>query len=139
MELSDKINNEKSELIKQKQELLKKKPQKGPIYVFNLVFLILGIFPTGYFGIFLGLFMAIVGVSEITHLSFLVILGEILIITGFVLSAKREKLKIRTSEKQEGKKESMIRKILEITISIVGIGLMAIGVGILTTMEWDIW
>ena len=95
MELSDKINNEKSELIKQKQELLKKKPQKGPIYVFNLVFLILGIFPTGYFGIFLGLFMAIVGVSEITRLSFLVILGEILIITGFVLSAKREKLNLR--------------------------------------------
>ena len=113
---------------------------KGPIYILNLLFLILGIFPTGYC-IFLSLFLAIVGAgaSELTGLSFLVILGEILIIVGFVLSAKREKLEIGTSEKQEDKKERMIRKILEITLSILGIGLIATGFGILSTMEWDLW
>ena len=114
----------------------KRKNDKGIIYKINLLLLIFNILASLYF--LFGSFILLIVGQFIFFL--LLVIGLIMVGQGFVLSSQAEKYAIEMQEsKNEEKKEIKRRKILAIIISLIGTGIIATVIGILITMEWDIW
>ena len=122
----------------------KEKPKaksKGNIYGFNLLLLILNTPFSIYCG-FIFVFFLIIGIGTIhTLLGFLALLGEAIIVSGFVMSSKREKAKevLTIQEYKEIYESNKIRRLLEIILGILGLTLTVSAFAILMTLEYDFW
>ena len=123
------------------EEKRKKSKGKGAIYGFNLLFLIVNIPLSIYCG-FMFVFFLIIGIGSIhTLLRFLALLGEAIIISGFVMSSKRVKAKnvLIIQEYKEIYEKNILRKLLEIILGILGLALTVSVFAILMTLEYDFW
>ena len=114
----------------------KHKNIKGIIYKINLFLLVLNILASLYF-LFSSFILLLVG--QFIYFALLVV-GLIIVGQGFVLSSQTEKYAIEMQKTQnEEKKKVKKRNVLAIIISLLGSGIIATVIGILTTREWDIW
>ena len=124
----------KIKLLNETQELSEEeiKKKKGVIYALNLFFLILSI-PVS-------IFLIIPSLLAGSYIVLFIILGLSMVIMGFIFSTQREKNIVRIEKsKKEVEKEIKKRKVLEILVSFVGICLIATAIGILSTIEFDLW
>lgn len=126
------LKNEAQNSTEKHIEVTKK---RGTIYYINLSLLILGLIPTGWFGVLMGLILG--GMSGELHvfLGFLIIVGEIMIIVGFVMSVNDYKRDWGTETEQVVRR----RKYLEIILSIIGCILIITMISIMSTIEWEFW
>ena len=126
------LKNEAQNSTEKHIEVAKK---RGAIYYINLSLLILGLIPTGWFGVLMGLILG--GMSGELHvfLGFLIIVGEIMIIVGFAMSVNDYKRDWGTKTEQVVRR----RKYLEIILSIIGCILIITMISIMSTIEWEFW
>lgn len=108
-----------------------KKP-KGSIYYLNLFFLIISM-PAFGFAVFVFV-LVLVGHGWFEYLCLIVFFGEPLTMTGFMLSSKREKTVRSMNEESVEDNSFKIRKILEISLSILGTTLIVTGTVILARL-----